>query len=121
MTPLLERLQGEWTPIALVTDGQPLAEAYLPFGLRTLAGNETKVVFGGQVMVHAKIRIDESQTPIAVDYLNVGRGAKAVTLGVMDVRGDVVRFCMAPAGGPRPAEFSSDKGSGRILSEWKRK
>ena len=40
---------------------------------------------------------------------------------IMDLEGDVVRFCMAPAGGSRPAEFSSEKGSGRILSEWKRK
>jgi uncharacterized protein (TIGR03067 family) len=121
MTPLLKRLQGEWTPVTLITDGQPLVEAYLPYGSRTMSGNETKVVFGGQVMVHAKIRIDESQAPIAVDYLNIGRGAKAITLGILDLRGDVVRFCMAPAGGSRPAEFSSEKGSGRILSEWQRK
>lgn len=121
MTPLLERLQGEWAPVKLITDGQPLAESFLPYGSRSMIGNETKVVFGGQVMVHAKIRIDESQTPVAVDYMNIGRGAKAVTFGIMALDGDVVRFCMASAGGPRPAEFSSEKGSGRILSEWNRK
>ena len=108
MTPLLEQLQGDWAPVTLVTDGQPLAEAYLPYGSRTLTGNETKVVFGGQVMVHARIRIDESQTPMAVDYLNVGRGAKTVTLGIMELNGDVVRFCMAPAGAARPGEFTSE-------------
>ena len=53
--------------------------------------------------------------------MNVGRGARSVTLGILDLRDDVVRFCMAPAGGPRPAEFSSEKGSGRIFSEWARK
>jgi uncharacterized protein (TIGR03067 family) len=121
MTPLLQQLQGEWAPVTLITDGQPLSENFLPYGSRTLTGNETKVVFGGQVMVHAKIRIDESQIPVAVDYLNVGRGAKVVTFGILDLKGDVVRFCMAPAGDARPAEFSSEKGSGRIFSEWKRK
>jgi uncharacterized protein (TIGR03067 family) len=121
MTPLLKQLQGEWTPVTLTTNGQPLAEAMLLFGSRTVTGNETKVIFGGQVMVHAKVRIDESRTPIGIDYLNVGPGAKNVTLGIIDFDGDVVRFCMAPAGGSRPAEFSSEKGSGRILSEWKRK
>ena len=72
-------------------------------------------------MVHAKIRIDESQSPVAVDYLNIGRGTKTVTLGIMELDEDIVRFCMAPSGAARPARFSSDKGSGHILSEWKRK
>jgi len=121
MTPLLERLQGEWAPVALVTSGQPLAEMMLPFGTRTVSGRETKVIFGGQIMVHAKMRIDESQVPVAIDYLNVGRGPRSVTLGILDLDGDRVRFCMAAAGAARPGEFSSEAGSGRILSEWRRK
>jgi uncharacterized protein (TIGR03067 family) len=121
MTPLLERLQGEWMPLALITNGDPLAESTFPFGLRTIAGNETKVVFGGQVMLHARMRLDESQSPIAVDYLNVGRGGKHVTPGIIELRGDVARFCMASAGGNRPTDFSSERGSGRTFSEWKRK
>ena len=124
MTPLLERLQGEWLPVALATNGAPLADAMLAYGSRTMSGNETRVVFGGQTMVHARIRLDESTTPIAIDYLNVGRGPKAVTLGVMEwtgEAGDEVRFCMAAAGAPRPADFSCDAGSGRTLSQWRRK
>lgn len=62
LTPTLEGLQGEWTPVALVANGQPLADAMLAYGTRTMSGNETKVVFGGQTMVHAKIRLDESAT-----------------------------------------------------------
>ena len=92
MTPLLERLQGEWTPVTIVTNGQPLADAMLAYGSRTMSGNETKVVFGGQTMVHAKMRLDESTTPVAVDYLNVGRGAMLVTLGIIEWIGDEVRF-----------------------------
>jgi uncharacterized protein (TIGR03067 family) len=121
MTPLLERLQGEWTPLALVTDGKPLDKSMLSFGCRTITGNETKIIFGGQVMLHAKMRLDESESPPAVDYLNVGRGAKGVTLGVIELHGDVVRFCMATAGGGRPVDFSCEGGSGRTFSEWKRK
>jgi len=121
LTPLLQQLQGEWAPVTLITNGQALAAELLPYGSRTVTGNETKVVFGGQVMVHAKMRLDESSTPIIVDYLNIGRGAREVTPGILEVRDTVVRFCMARAGGPRPTEFSSEKGSGRILSEWRRK
>jgi uncharacterized protein (TIGR03067 family) len=121
MTPLLATLQGEWTPLAVVTSGAALQPAMLAFGSRTIAGNETRVVFGGQVMVHARMRIDESQTPIAVDYLNVGRGPRAVSLGILGIDGDVLRVCMASAGAPRPAEFTSVKGDGRTLTEWRRR
>jgi len=120
-TPLMERLQGEWSAASLVSDGTPLPPAMLAFGSRTMTGNEMKVVFGGQVMVHAKVRLDESQTPIAVDYLNIGRGAPTVTFGILELNGDVLRVCMAQPGAARPDDFTSSKGSGRTLSEWKRK
>jgi uncharacterized protein (TIGR03067 family) len=121
MTPLLQRLQAEWSPVALISNGTPLAANLLAFGSRTMAGNETKVVFGGQTMVHAKIRFDESVTPIAVDYLNIGRGARTVTHGIFEWAGDEARFCMAAAGAARPDAFSCDAGSGRTMSQWKRK
>jgi uncharacterized protein (TIGR03067 family) len=120
-TPFLERLQGEWTPLALVTDGKPLDASLLSYGSRTITGNETKVIFGGQVMLHARMRFDEAQSPIAVDYLNIGRGAKRVTLGVIELHDDSLRFCIAPAGGARPSDFSCERGSGRTFSEWQRK
>jgi len=71
MTPLLERLNRGMGTGALVEDGSRWPTRISRTGLRTLTGNETKVCSAGQVMVHAKIRIDEAQTPIAVDYVNV--------------------------------------------------
>jgi uncharacterized protein (TIGR03067 family) len=122
MTPLLATLQGEWIPTELVQNGQPMEKAWLSFGLRTFAGNETKVVFGGQVQLHAKMRIDESQSPMALDYLYVGKSSRGqITLGVMDWVGDEVRMCMAGPGKSRPADFSCEPGSGRTLSRWKRR
>lgn len=120
MTPLLKDLQGEWAPVTLISNGQPLPAAMLSMGVRTITGNETKVVFGGQVMVHAKMRLDESRTPVAVDYLNIGRGPRTVSLGILERRAHLVRICMAPPDRPRPGDFSSEKGSGHIFSEWKR-
>jgi len=120
MTPLLQQLQGEWIPIELVTDGAPMDSKWLAFGGRTQIGNETKVVFGGQTMVHALMRIAESASPIEVDYLNLGKRSRTVSLGIMDLTGDEWRVCMASPGTPRPMEFSSRRGSGHTLSRWKR-
>ena len=117
ITPLLKKLQGEWAAVELDRDGQP---AWLAFGSRTTIGNETKVVFGGQVMVHAKMRIDETVTPTAVDYLNLAGSHKGgVSLGITDWAGDEARFVMAAPGQPRPVDFTP--GPDRTLSRWRRK
>jgi uncharacterized protein (TIGR03067 family) len=121
MTPLLKQLQGEWLPVSLTTNGTPLQSAFLAYGSRTQTGNETKVVFGGQTMVHALMRLDESASPVAIDYLNIGKGRRVISLGILDWVGADLRVCMAKAGDPRPEEFSSQAGSGRTLSTWKRK
>ena len=119
VTPLLERLQGTWSAIELVTDGKPMPAEWLTYGTRTMKGNEVKVVFGGQTMVHAKVRLDESRTPVAVDYYNLLATQKgSVTYGVMDWVGDEARFMMAPAGLPRPTALAPGKGT---LSRWRRK
>jgi uncharacterized protein (TIGR03067 family) len=120
MTPLLRRLEGDWVPVQLVRDGKPLPEQWLAFGSRTSTGNDVKVVFGGQVMVQAKMRIDDSVTPIAVDYLNLGPHAGTISRGIMEFVGDEVRFFMAQPGSPRPADFDASAGAG-TLSQWRRK
>src|SRR5262249_35105061 len=122
MTSLLTRLQGEWIAVELVHSGQAVPAAMLSMGSRSAKGNEVKVVFAGQVMVHVKVRIDESQPPTTGDYLNIGRSFTGmVSLGIMEWIGDEVRFCMAGPGEPRPSDFSCMPGSGRTLSRWKRR
>ena len=122
VTPLMLKLQGEWIPTDLQTAGKALAPAMLAYGSRTMVGVETKVVFGGQTMVHAKVRIHEAASPVDVDYFNLaGPKRGSVSLGIMKWIGDEVVFCMAAPGAARPADFSCEKGSGRTLSRWKRK
>ncbi len=121
ITPLLEKLQGEWAAAELVTNGEPMRADWLSFGYRQTTGNEMKVVFGGQVMAHAKMRFDESASPVAVDYLNLNGSAKGkVTLGIMDWVGDEVRFAIAGPGLPRPSSFAAP-GKGITLSRWRKK
>lgn len=120
MTPLMRRLEGDWVPVQLVTDGQPLAANLLAFGSRSCVGNEVKVVFGGQVMLHAKVRIDEGTMPIAVDYMNLAGPRKGtVSRGIMEWNGEEARFLMAASGQPRPAGF--DDISQGTFSQWRRK
>jgi uncharacterized protein (TIGR03067 family) len=115
-------LQGGWAPTELVIDGEPMAREWLAFGARTTTGNEVTVVFGGQTMLHVKMRLDETAVPIAVDYLNLAGAAKGrISLGVMDWVGDEARFLIASPGHPRPTSFTCERGSGRTLSRWRKK
>jgi uncharacterized protein (TIGR03067 family) len=121
-TATVRRLQGEWMPLELITSGTPLQAAYLPFGIRIHSGVETKVVFGGQTQVHAKLRINEAASPLEVDYLNLfGKGKGSISRGLFRWEGEEAVYCMAAPGAPRPSDFTCARGSNRILSRWKRK
>jgi uncharacterized protein (TIGR03067 family) len=117
---LLSRLQGEWVPTKIVRDGAELPKTMLRVGRRSAAKNEVKITFGGQVMIHALVRIDERARPVAVDYLNLGGMTKGtVQHGIMQWIGDEACFCMAAPGAPRPEDFTCPRGSGRVLSQWR--
>jgi uncharacterized protein (TIGR03067 family) len=121
MTPILRRLEGEWAPVELVMDGKPMPEQWLAYGSRIASGNEMRVVFGGQTMVHAKVRIDEGAEPIAIDYLSLlGKQAGTVTHGIMEWIGDEVRVLMGGPGEPRPSSFDTVTRSS-TLSRWRRR
>jgi len=121
LSAMMRRLEGEWLPVELVSDGKPLPAEWLAFGSRTTKGNEVTVTFGGQKMVHAKMRLDETASPIAVDYLQLdGKKAGAVSRGILEWIGEDVRILMPAAGEPRPATFDTPPRKG-TLSRWRRK
>ncbi len=118
----LARLQGEWTPVKIIRDGQPLPAMMLRTGLRSARKNEVKISFGGQTMIHALVRLDESVEPIHVDYYNLDGAAKGtMQFGLLKWVDDEACFCMASPGEPRPTDFSCPVGSRQTLSQWRRK
>ena len=118
----LKQLQGEWTAVKIVRDGKELPALMLSTGLRTTKQNRVKIAFGGQLMIDALVRIDESTEPISVDYHNLCGPAKGtVQSGIMRWLGDDAYFNMAAPGQPRPSDFDCPVGSGRTLSQWRPK
>jgi uncharacterized protein (TIGR03067 family) len=118
----LAKLEGEWTPTQIIRDGQELPKMMLRTGRRTANKNEVKISFGGQTMIHALVRLDESEDPVHVDYYNIGGGTKdTIQLGVFRWEGNEACFCMAAPGAGRPTDFSCTSVSGRTYSRWVRK
>lgn len=121
-SPLMTRLQGDWAAVRIVRDGQELPAMMLGTGLRRAIKNEWKISFGGQVMIQALVRLDESTDPIGVDYCNTcGTAAGTMQLGIMKWLDRELCICMAAPGQPRPSDFGSAPGSGRTLSQWRLK
>ena len=121
-TSTLTKLQGQWTPVKIVRDGVDLPPMMLRTGLRSAKTNEVKITFGGQTMIHALVRLDESRDPMHVDYYNLGGACKgAIQLGLMKWIDDEVCFCMAASNDPRPVDFTCPAGSGRTFSQWRLK
>lgn len=121
ITPLMQRLQGEWFAVELVMNGKVMPKDWLVHGTRRMRGNELEVVFGGQKMIHAKVRFDETTQPIAIDYLSLsGKTKGTLTRGIMEWIADDVRFLMAASGAPRPRKFDDEPGKG-TLSRWRRR
>jgi uncharacterized protein (TIGR03067 family) len=121
-SPTLTRLAGQWTAVKIVRDGQELPQMMLGAALRSATKNEIRISFGGQTMIHALVRLDESMEPIHVDYYNLDGMCKgAIQHGLLKWIGDEACFCMAAPGHPRPEDFTCPSGSGRTLSQWRTK
>jgi uncharacterized protein (TIGR03067 family) len=116
----LTKLQGKWKAVKIIRDGQELPSMMLRTGLRVATKNEIKISFGGQLMIHALVRINENTDPIQVDYYNIGGACEgAVQLGILKWLGDEACFCMAGPGQSRPADFTAPPGSERTVSQWR--
>jgi uncharacterized protein (TIGR03067 family) len=121
-SPLLTRLQGDWTAEEIVRDGEKLPPFMLRTAQRHAEKNEVKISIGGRVMIHALVKLDDQQQPAAVEYLHVdGMTKGARQHGIFQWEGEVATFCMGMPDGPRPTDFASTAGSGRTVSRWKRK
>jgi len=120
-TPTIEKLQGDWAAVQIITDGNPLPPPMLAKARRTARGNELKVTVAGQVMIHAKVRINELVEPVQVDYLHLNGPMKGtLQSGIMKWMGNDVCFCMSPPAQPRPTTFDCPAGSGHTLSQWRK-
>lgn len=119
-SPTLDRLQGDWIPAKIVLDGKELPPFMLTTGTRWAQDNEIKISFGGQMMIHARVRLNEQTDPVEVDYLLLAGAAKgSVQMGIMQWQGETACFCMGAPGKPRPVDFACHAGSGRTLSHWR--
>jgi uncharacterized protein (TIGR03067 family) len=122
----LSRLQGTWLTVSMVNNGKTLvaeSDPPKPGPVTKLAyeGNRWKVIVGDQTVATGVVKIDATRRPKEIDLLDEsGTKNEKTKLGIYELDGDLYRYCLAPAGKPRPTELASPEGSGYSLGVSKR-
>jgi uncharacterized protein (TIGR03067 family) len=117
----MAKLEGEWSMVSGNASGQSLPEEAVKSGKRVCKDGETTITISGKVYFKAKVTIDPTQKPKAIDYeMREGPTKGKTHLGIYELDGDTVKFCFAAPGKDRPTDFTAKEGSERTLSVWKR-
>ena len=121
-----ERLRGTWVTVSLVNNGKTLVDEKTP----PKEDPATKLVYdadkwmiriGDKTVASGTFKIDSTKKPKEIDVFDEsGKKNEQTKLGIYEVKDDTYRFCLAPAGKPRPKEFTSKEGSGHSLGVMKR-
>jgi uncharacterized protein (TIGR03067 family) len=117
----LDKLSGTWLTVSLVNDGKTLLDEKTP----AKEGHATKLAYDGRqwmikvgdkTIAAGTIDVDATKTPKQIDVLDKsGKENDKTRLGIYELDGDIYMYCVAPAGNPRPTEFTSKAGSGNSL------
>ena len=114
-------LEGEWQMIEAIINGARLDEASVQWVRRVNRANVTTVSAGPQTMLKAEFTYDPSQSPGAIDYLNLAGSNKGKRQqGIYSLKNGLLSISMAAPGAARPEDFQTAKGDGRTYTVWKR-
>ncbi len=122
----LDKLKGTWLTASLVNNGKTLVDDKTPpkeGPITKLAydGDKWIVKVGDKTVASGIFKIDAKKSPKEIDVMDAsGMKNDKTQLGIYELDGDTYKYCLAPAGKPRPTEFTSKEGSGHSLGVSKR-
>jgi uncharacterized protein (TIGR03067 family) len=117
----VDKLRGTWLTVSLVNDGKTVVDEKTPPKERgatklVYEGNKWIIKVGDKSVASGVFKIDATKTPKEIDIMDEsGEKNERTRLGIFELTGDTYKFCLAPAGKPRPKEFSSKAGSEHSL------
>jgi uncharacterized protein (TIGR03067 family) len=117
----LDKLQGTWLTVSLVSEGKTVVDENLPpkpgpTTKVTYEGNQWRVTVGEKTVATGLIKVDSTKIPKELDVMDEsGMINDKTKRAIYELDGDTFRYCIALAGKPRPADFSSQEGSGHAL------
>jgi len=108
----IDRLQGNWRLKSLIVDGAALSAGMIGDARVLIEGDKFRSLGMGATF-EGLMRVDVSRKPKSFS-IKFTRGPEKgnVNHGIYELRGDKWRLCIATKGGPPPAAFVSEPGSG---------
>ncbi|MFM2096832.1 MAG: hypothetical protein RIS70_3956 [Planctomycetota bacterium] len=115
----LAKFQGTWSLVSGERDGKKLSEEETKKTKNVYDGEKFQFPDAFGSTQKGTIKLDASKNPKWVDSTDASTGQ--VRLGIYEfTEAGLRRMCLAPAGKPRPTEFSSKPGSGNSYMIWQR-
>jgi uncharacterized protein (TIGR03067 family) len=125
----MKKLEGTWTQVSVVVNGEKVPEDKAKALTLILdAAGKWSMKVDGKTVSEGTFKIDPSKKPKTADFLGTDGDFKGkTTLDIYEFDGDTLRFCyVLPEKDKerptkeRPSKFASEAGSGHILSSLKR-
>ena len=115
----LDGMQGTWNLVSAMEDGTVLPEDKVRQTTIVVKGNTFRFpgLADDATATAGTFKLDTTKNPKEMDSTSA---EKEVSLGIYELEPGSYKVCFAPAGKPRPTDFSSEPGSGQILQIWER-
>jgi uncharacterized protein (TIGR03067 family) len=111
----LDRLQGTWKRVSVISDGKDYPEAAAKQQL-IIKGDSYTIKAQGQNDQEGTLKLDPAREPKQLDIMpSTGPNQGKILKGIYKLEGDRFTTCIAPPGKDRPTEFASKPGSGHGL------
>ena len=110
----LDQMQGTWKVASGEADGAPVSNDYIT-GFTVNINGTSYVLHDVRGDRSGTFTIDPSKQPKQIDIQPGGQDESRKMLGIYEVGPAGMRICYARAGDPRPATFSTEQDSGRLL------
>jgi uncharacterized protein (TIGR03067 family) len=116
----LEKIQGHWAEVSYVVDGVKVPDDEAQALFRSMKDDKYTIFQFKKVIGKGTFKLDASTKPKTIDATTTVGGRSLTLLGIYELDQDTLKLCFAPPGKPRPADFTSKKGSEHRLSVWER-
>jgi uncharacterized protein (TIGR03067 family) len=114
-----DALKGTWLVVSLERDGK--VEPISKDAVRVITDDEYTMTLHPLLTIKGTYKIDPTASPKRIETTpSSGPYKDKPLLGIYELDGDVLKICYALPGKDRPTAFSSNAGSGWILSVHKK-
>jgi uncharacterized protein (TIGR03067 family) len=103
-------LEGEWSMTSCLQNGKPMPKASVACARRAFRGDRATLYIGPQVSSQSRFTLNGRN----IDYTDLKQA------GIFELSKKGLKITVAEPGAERPDDFSSEPGSRRTLTEWRR-